>query len=125
MEESLLNGLRSKNDQEFPVSDGLDSLLNSGVDDAEDILNGDDEQQTPEQGNIDNKEFLRNPEVQAEIIYTNYINSSGRIYSGKEKRRIRREILKKAKQGKYMKMFEDEINGIPSKQEKKAFEKLN
>ena len=64
-------------------------------------------------------------EIQAQIVFDNFINNANRVMSGKEKRRLRRECLKNAKKGKYMYMFDKEK--IAKKEERihKNFEKLN
>lgn len=64
------------------------------------------------------REMLKDPSVQAQIVYQNYINTSNRILSGKDKRKIRREIERNVLKGKYKKLFDQDIYGS-------AFSKLN
>ena len=64
-------------------------------------------------------------EIQAQIVFDNFINNNNRVMSGKEKRRLRRECLKNAKKGKYMYMF-DPVK-IQKRQERvhQNFDKIN
>lgn len=64
-------------------------------------------------------------EIQAQIVFENYINSANRIMSGKEMRRMRRECLKNAKKGKYEYMFDKEKVAKREERMRKNFEKLN
>ena len=55
------------------------------------------------------REYIKKPEVQAQIIYENYLRNTDIIFTGPEKRKLRREILANAKKGRYKKMFDEEF----------------
>ena len=71
------------------------------------------------------EEYFMDPNVQAQVLYENYINHTNRIMDGTEKRRLRREFLRNAKKGKYNKMFYNELHGIVPKSKEKSFKDLN
>lgn len=64
-------------------------------------------------------------EIQAQIVFENYMKNSNRLLSGKEKRRLYRECLRNAKKGRYVSMFDPEK--IQKRQERmhKNFEMIN
>lgn len=59
------------------------------------------------------------------IVYRNLMENGGRIYSGKEKRRLRRECERNAAKGRYDKMFDEEYIKKRDERRKESFEKLN
>jgi len=71
------------------------------------------------------RKYFMDPNVQAEIVYTNFIRNQKQPFSGKELRRLRREFLKNAKKGRYMHIFKEEIYGVSPEVQQKRFEKLN
>lgn len=64
-------------------------------------------------------------EIQAQIVFENYVRNSNRLLSGKEKRRLYRECLKNAKKGRYTYMFDKEKIAKREERMRKNFEKLN
>ncbi len=64
-------------------------------------------------------------EIQAQIVFENYIRNSQRLLSGKEKRRLLRECQRNAKKGKYNYMFDKEKMAKREERARKNFEKLN
>lgn len=71
------------------------------------------------------KELFKNPAVQAQIMYNNYVNNSGRILNGSEKRVLRRKFLREAKKGRYNYLFDEEKVKAREARQKDKFEKLN
>ena len=72
------------------------------------------------------RKFFMNPENQAELLMQNYLMSNpGIILTGKQKRTLRREFLKNAKKGKYRRLFEKQVNNLPSEDTKETFQNLN
>lgn len=72
------------------------------------------------------RKFFMNPENQAELLMQNYLMSNpGIILTGKQKRALRREFLKNAKKGKYRRLFEKQVNNLPSEDTKETFQNLN
>lgn len=72
------------------------------------------------------RKFFMNPENQAELLMQNYLMSNpGIILTGKQKRALRREFLKNAKKGKYCRLFEKQVNNLPSEDTKETFQNLN
>lgn len=67
---------------------------------------------TPEQIellNSHNDRIIRSPEYQAMVIYENYMRTAANPYmDGPAKKRLRKEILRNAKKGKYKKIFTEE-----------------
>lgn len=71
------------------------------------------------------KELLKQPAVRANLVYQNYINTCERILSGKEKRNIRRRILRETLKGKYDYMFDEAAIARKEERSRKAFDSLN
>ena len=64
-------------------------------------------------------------EVQAQIVFDNYMNSANRFMSGKEKRRLYRECLRNAKKGKYTYMFDPAKMQKRQERARQNFDKMN
>lgn len=64
-------------------------------------------------------------EVQAQIVFDNYMNSANRFMSGKEKRRLHRECLRNAKKGKYTYMFDPAKMQKRQERARQNFDKMN
>lgn len=64
-------------------------------------------------------------EVQAQIVFDNYMNNANRFMSGKEKRRLYRECLRNAKKGKYNYMFDPEKMQKRQERARQNFDKMN
>lgn len=64
-------------------------------------------------------------EIQAQIVFENYIRNSQRLLSGKEKRRLLRECQRNAKKGRYNYMFDKEKMAKREERARKNFEKIN
>ena len=64
-------------------------------------------------------------EVQAQIVFDNYMNSANRFMSGKEKRRLYRECLMNAKKGKYTYMFDPAKMQKRQERARQNFDKMN
>lgn len=113
--ESLLNNTVQE-DLETPVT------LLGGMDDNLEV--SDEEKRAAEIA--ERRKFFMNPENQAELLMQNYLMSNpGIILTGKQKRALRREFLKNAKKGKYRRLFEKQVNNLPSEETKATFQNLN
>lgn len=64
-------------------------------------------------------------EVQAQIVFDNYMNSANRLMSGKEKRRLYRECLRNAKKGRYNYMFDPAKMQKRQERARQNFDKMN
>lgn len=64
-------------------------------------------------------------EVQAQIVFDNYMNSANRFMSGKEKRRLYRECLRNAKKGRYNYMFDPAKMQKRQERARQNFDKMN
>lgn len=64
-------------------------------------------------------------EVQAQIVFDNYMNSANRFMSGKEKRRLYRECLRNAKKGRYTYMFDPAKMQKRQERARQNFDKMN
>jgi len=71
------------------------------------------------------KQMLKNPYVRAQIMYNNYINNSNRVFSGKEKRTLKRKFVRDAMKGRFDHLFDEEKIKKREERERKKFEKLN
>lgn len=71
------------------------------------------------------RKLMQIPEVQAQIVYENYIKNTNRILSGKEKRTLRRECERNAKKGKYKYLFDEEMQKKREARAKAKFDALN
>lgn len=58
--------------------------------------------------NAHNDRIIRSPEYQATVIYENYIRNDNSYMDGPAKKRLRKEILRNAKKGRYKKIFTEE-----------------
>ena len=121
MMESLLNLEESQvNDDVLqPVDNGMENFTINPLEMTEETAKQEAERER------EREKYFMDPNVQAQIMYENYINHTNRILDGTEKRRLRREFLKNAKKGKYKKIFYNELHGIVPKSKQKAFESLN
>lgn len=63
--------------------------------------------------------------MRADVVFQNYIMTCGRVFTGHEKRTLRRKIERDVKAGKYDKMFEDAANPKSTARGRSAFETLN
>jgi hypothetical protein len=63
------------------------------------------------------------PEEQAEIMLENYIRSVQTYIDGREKRKLKREMIRKARRGKYKNIFGDP--NITLEESRKHFSELN
>lgn len=75
-----------------------------------------------------NTEIMKNPEYQGLYMYQNYIHeqeSNGNFLSGKQKRSIRRDFLRKAKKGKFNHIFDQALIDKKIERSKKSFDELN
>lgn len=133
--EGLLNNLDLTNNmQEFAVSESTyepESLLNheeiKGANDESDtgLTVYDQPEITKPSKHPEYEGGIPPYEVQAQIVFDNYVRNTNRIMFGKEKRRLYRECLRNAKKGRYRYMFDPEK--IQKRQERARlnFEKLN
>lgn len=63
------------------------------------------------------------PEEQAEILLQNYVNSSNVYINGRDRRKMKRELLRNAKKGKYKRVFG--INNMSIEESQQRFSELN
>lgn len=63
------------------------------------------------------------PEEQAEILLQNYVNSSDIYINGRERRKLKRELLRNAKKGMYKRVFG--ITNMSLDESRKKFSELN
>lgn len=71
------------------------------------------------------KDGIPSYEVQAQIIFDNYMNNTNRLMSGKEKRRLYRECLRNAKKGRYNYMFDPDKMQKRQERIRQNFDKMN
>lgn len=75
------------------------------------------------------KAFFMNPENQATILLNDYLVANPNMFlTGHQKRMLYRAFLRKAKKGKYNRVFREQIYGVSLEDSKKAakkFAKLN
>ena len=74
-----------------------------------------------------NTRIIKSPEYQAKIVFEQYIGNAiaqGIYYSGSQKKTIYRQILRKAKKGRYMSMFDEDAQRRKAEKMKAKFEKL-
>lgn len=129
--DSLLNNQGLQDVQELEISTSEESLLNK-------VINENDPDFTGEHLSVYDQPEITKPsehpvyeggippcEIQAQIVFENYVKNSNRLLSGKEKRRLYRECLRNAKKGRYVSMFDPEK--IQKRQERmhKNFEMIN
>lgn len=84
-----------------------------------------DDSITPPSEHIEYPNGIPPCEIQAQIVFENYIRNSQRPLSGKEKRRLLRECQRNAKKGRYTYMFDKEKIAKREERARKNFEKLN
>ena len=127
MQESLLNtnavDMASK-----LSSDTVKNLMenNKEITDAdyEDVTSKTDEEMI----DAHNAEIMKNPEYQGLYMYQNYIHeqeANGNYLSGKQKRAVRRDFLRKAKKGKFNHIFDQALIDKKIERSKKSFDELN
>lgn len=107
-----------------------ESLLNTeAVKSANEKLDSElsvyDDSITPPSEHIEYPNGIPPYEIQAQIVFENYIRNSQRFLSGKEKRRLLRECQRNAKKGRYTYMFDKEKIAKREERARKNFEKLN
>jgi hypothetical protein len=73
--------------------------------------------------NVINQNTYPTPEEQAEILLQNYVNSSNVYINGRERRKMKRELLRNAKKGKYKRVFG--ITSMTLDESKQHFSDLN
>lgn len=69
--------------------------------------------------------MLKSPDYQAFVMFQNYIRTCRRALSGKEKRNIYRDFLRKAKKGRYNHLFDPEIAKRREERSKAKFDAIN
>lgn len=84
-----------------------------------------DDSITPPSEHIEYPNGIPPCEIQAQIVFENYIRNAQRPMSGKEKRRLLRECQRNAAKGKYTYMFDKEKIAKREERARKNFEKLN
>ena len=90
--DSLLPNPEEYNPEDIPTQEEIDAFNKNTIDFAANSL-------------VNALAGPGHAEEKAEIVFENYINTANRIFTGQDKRRIKREILHKAKAGRYDKMF--------------------
>ena len=134
--ESLLEA----NFNEDNTKNALDNLGNSeetlleeddrvAADLIEDVATAvDSEEAAAEQQRIideHNQRIMKSPEFKAQVMYENYLRTCGRILDGPAKRRIRKQFLRDAKNGKFDYLFDPEKIAKRQAREQAKFDKLN
>lgn len=113
------------------ISQESESLLNADeLKDANEKLANelsvyDEDLITPPSVHVEYPNGIPPYEIQAQIVFENYVRNSQRLLSGKEKRRLLRECQRNAKKGKYNYMFDKEKIAKREERARKNFEKLN
>ena len=72
-----------------------------------------------------NQRIMKSPEFKAQVMYENYLRTCGRILDGPAKRRIRKQFLRDAKNGKFDYLFDPEKIAKRQAREQAKFDKLN
>ena len=75
--------------------------------------------------NEHNQRIMKSPEFKAQVMYENYLRTCGRILDGPAKRRIRKQFLRDAKNGKFDYLFDPEKIAKRQAREQAKFDKLN
>ena len=72
-----------------------------------------------------NQRIMKSPEFKAQVMYENYLRTCGRILDGPAKRRIRKQFLRDAKNGKFDQHFDPEKIAKRQAREQAKYDKLN
>ena len=72
-----------------------------------------------------NQRIMKSPEFKAQVMYENYLRTCERILDGPAKRRIRKQFLRDAKNGKFDYLFDPEKIAKRQAREQAKFDKLN
>ena len=72
-----------------------------------------------------NQRIMKSPEFKAQVMYENYLRTCGIILDGPTKRRIRKQFLRDAKNGKFDYLFDPEKIAKRQAREQAKFDKLN
>ena len=138
MSDSLLNKVHEEN----PLSPEMLKTMETLAENSESLLNAADLEKanseladhlsvydepdiTPASKHEEYPNGIPSYEIQAQIVFNNYMNNANRLMSGKEKRRLFRECLRNAKKGRYEYMFDKEKIAKKEERMRKNFEKLN
>ena len=134
---SLFNKMFNEDGSVKTISDDLEnseeSLLEEddrvAADLIEDVATAvDSEEAAAEQQRIideHNQRIMKSPEFKAQVMYENYLRTCGRILDGPAKRRIRKQFLRDAKNGKFDYLFDPEKIAKRQAREQAKFDKLN
>lgn len=116
MNETIFNGALAENIQNESFQNAAKSLLENSFDDPKDIsmpsaeeTQSDSEQLArlyEEDQRRKGEQLVNTPEFKATVMFNNYVKSSPRILSGREKRTLFRECLRNAKKGRYDYIFD-------------------
>ena len=135
-----IESLLEANFNEDNTKNALDNLGNSeetlleeddrvAADLIEDVATAvDSEEAAAEQQRIideHNQRIMKSPEFKAQVMYENYLRTCGRILDGPAKRRIRKQFLRDAKNGKFDYLFDPEKIAKRQAREQAKFDKLN
>lgn len=106
------------------------SLLNSPQETDTSSPNNEVEAEVARQQLIDehNKRVMKSPEYQARVIYEQHITAAqqqGIYYRGFQKKAIYKQILRKAKKGRYDYLFDEEKQKRRAERMRAKFDKLN
>lgn len=72
-----------------------------------------------------NRRVVHTPEFKAQVMYENYINTCGTILDGPAKRRLKKQLLREAKKGKFDYLFDPEKIAKREAREQAKFDELN
>ena len=134
---SLFNKMFKEDGSVKTISDDLEnseeSLLEEDDREAADLIEDvatavDSEEAAAEQQRIideHNQRIMKSPEFKAQVMYENYLRTCGRILDGPAKRRIRKQFLRDAKNGKFDYLFDPEKIAKRQAREQAKFDKLN
>lgn len=123
--ESLLNNdVTNKTDNTETLLEPDDRVAANLI---EDIAAPKNDSLTEQQKLIDehNRRVVQTPEFKAQVMYENYINTCGMILDGPAKRRLKKQLLREAKKGKFDYMFDPEKIAKREAREQAKFDELN
>ena len=110
MNESILNGALAEHLQNVPSSllDNFVNLEDVSMPSAEETQSDAEElaRQYEEDQRRKGEQLVNTPEFKATVMFNNYVKSSPKILSGREKRTLFRECLRNAKKGRYDHIFD-------------------
>ena len=125
-----LETLVNENSFDELIDNNTTSLLNNPQEPDTSSPNNEIEAEVARQKLIDehNKRVIKSPEYQAKVIFDQYIanaQSQGIYYTGPQKKAMYKQMIRKAKKGRYNYLFDEGAQQRKAEKMRKKFDKLN